>query len=268
MIDLNKYNQKVLAIIGTSVIVGFIVLIISGIVGLISTLDFEDEPTRDKGIVIDQNQIIDTTISTFSQNISILEPYQLDTALPIFLIPIGQKDQETKRDKVLTAGIGFESYSKEKDYYYSNFTGLFNNFVLIDYVRNIRIPIFSKKIALTEWAYLKIGDAKLILFKGTDTDINKDGLLNDDDFQSLFVFSVSDLKTKELRFENQTVNNFEPLRMTSKIYVRTGVDINGDKKFHEYKEPTDLYFFDVSTGEKETLVPENIKKQIQKILNK
>lgn len=268
MKDLNKYNQTILAIIGTTVIVGFAILIIVGIITLISTLDIGDKTIRDQGIVVDQNQIVDTTISTFSQNISILEPYQLDTTLPVFLIPIGQKDQETKRSKVFTAGIGFSTYEAVEDYYYSSFTGLFNNFVLIDYVRDIRIPIFTKKIAISEWAYIKIDSIKLILFKGTDTDINEDGLLNEDDFQSLFVFSVSDLKIKELRFDHQTVKSFEPLKMTSKIYVRTGKDINYDKKFNYYKEPTDLYFYDVATGEKETLVPENIKKQIQNILNK
>lgn len=268
MKDLNKYNQKILAIIGTTIIVGFAILIIVGIVTLISTLFFENRPLRDEGIVIDKNQIVDTRISTFSQNISILEPYQLDTALPVFLIPIGQKDQETKRSEVFTAGISFSTYETVEDYYYSSFTGLFNNFVLIDYVRNIRIAIFTKKIAVSEWAYIKIDSIKLILFKGTDTDINKDRLLNEEDFQSLFVYSVSDLKIKELKFDHQTVLSFEPLKMTSKIYVRTGKDINYDKKFNSYKEPTDLYFYDIANGEKETLVPENIKKQIQNILNK
>ena len=114
---------------------------------------------------------------------------------------------------------------------------------------------------------MKIDSVQLILFKGTDTDLNRDGKLNDDDFQSLFVFDVKTLKTKELKFENQTVRNFEPLSKTSKIYVRTGRDINGDKKFDYYDEPTDLYFYDVATGESETLVPENIKKTIQDILN-
>lgn len=268
MKDLQKYNQRLLAIIGTTILAALGLSIVIGLIAFIASLiDFDNTPHRDAGIVIDQNQVIDTTKSTFVQNISILEPYQLDTILPVFIIPIGQKDQETKRTKILTAGMNFSSLDYAEDYYYSSFTGLYNNFVLLDYVRDIRIPIFKTKVALTEWAYMKIDASQLILFKGTDTDLNGDGLLNDDDFQSLFIFDVAGLELKELRFEEQTVRNFEPLSMTSKIYVRTGKDINSDNEFDYYKEPTDLYFYDVATGEKETLIPEDIRAQIQKILN-
>lgn len=267
MIDLKKYNQRLLAILGTLVCLGLFILIIIGLFDFISSQLRRNRPTKkDSGIVIDQNQVIDTTMFSFSQKISILEPYQLDTAKPVFIIPIGQKDQTTKRIKVLTAGMAFSS-SPVEEYYYSSFRGLYNNFVLIDYLRDIRIPIFNSKIALTEWAYMKIDETQLILFKGTNNDINEDGRLNDNDFQSLFVFNVQTLEIKELSFKNQTVREFEPLKMTTKIYVRTGIDLNQDKKFEYSKEPTDLYFYDVSTGESETLVPENIKKKIQQILN-
>ena len=197
-----------------------------------------------------------------------MEPYQLDSAHPVFIIPIGQKDQKTERIKVLSAGLSLTSADYFDDYYYSSFSGLYNNFVFIDYIRNIKMALFDKKMAFTDWAYMKVDATQLILFMGTDRDINKDGVLNDDDFQSLFVFDVAKRKLKELKFENQTVRSFEPLSKTSKIYVRTGRDINSDNKFDDYKEPTDLYFYDVATGEKETLVPEDVKSKIQGILNK
>ncbi len=266
--DLKKYNQRLLAILGTLACIGLLILVLIGLFEFISTQKrrHNNSMMNDQGIVIDQNQVIDTNVFSFSQEISILEPYQLDTTKPVFIIPIGQKDQKTKRTNVITAGLGFSSSSVE-EYYYSSFSGMYNNFVLIDYIRDIKVPVFNSKIALTDWAYMKIDDNQLILFKGTDKDINGDGRLNEDDFQSLFVFDVQTLKLKVLSFENQTVRDFEPLKMTSKIYVRTGKDINKDKKVDYYDEPTDLYFYDVSTGESETLVPEDIKKKIQDILN-
>lgn len=266
--DINKYNQRLLAVIGTLVLLIVLVFAISGMVAFISRMSYKMKPRRATGIVIDQNQLVDTTTSVLSQNISILEPYQLDTLQPVFIIPIGQKDQRTDRIEVLAAGMSFSQDEYVKDYYYSSFSGLYNNFVLIDYVRDIKIPLFDKKVALTEWAYMKVDSTQLILFKGTDNDLNEDGLLNEDDFQSLFVFEVASRKLKELKFENQTVRSFEPLNMTSKIYVRTGKDLNGDKIYSYNREPTDLYFYDVATGEKETLVPEGVKLQIQAILNK
>ncbi len=266
--NLQKYNQRLLAIIGTLAVLGLLLLIFIGLFDFIERqMRRSNRSDNVSGIVIDQNQVIDTSAFEFVQEISILEPHQLDSAKPVFIIPIGQIDQKNKLSKLLPAGMAFDSYSYTEDYFYSSYTGLYNNFVLIDYTRNIKQPIFNSKIALTEWAYMKVDTSQIILFKGTDQDLNKDGRLNDDDFQSLFVFNVGTLETKELRFDNQTVRDFEPLKKTSKIYVRTGKDINANKKFDSYTEPTDLYFFDVATGESETLVPEEIKKKIQDILS-
>jgi len=266
--DLKKYNQRLLAVIGTGALLAVAIGLIAALVSLVSSFNFGNDSRRDNGIVIDQNQVVDTNTTSFVQAISILEPYQLDTIEPVFVVPIGQKDQEHKIRSIATAGLSFRSYESESDYYYNSFSGLYNNFVLIDYTRDIKIPIFSSKIALTEWAYLKIGESRLILFKGTDTDLNEDGLLNNDDFQSLYVYDVQELKLTKLDFDNQTVRDFEPLSLTSKIYVRTGIDINDDKKFKYASEPTDLYIYDVKTGEKETLVPKKVKEKIQDILSR
>lgn len=264
--DLKKYNQRILAIIGTLLLGGLIFLMIAGIIEFISNLNWNPRPKRQSGIVIDKNQIIDTTQFSFKQEISLLEPVQLDSAQPIFIIPIGQKDQKEKRKDIAMAGLNFGS-SYTDDYSYESYYGLYNNFVFLDYKRELRISIFNSKVAITEWAYMKIDTSRLILFKGTDTDLNEDGRLNSADFQSLFVFNIRTLKIKELRFKNQTVEDFKPLTKTSKIYVWTGKDINNDNKFNSYDEPTDLYFFDVKTGEKEPLVSDEVKKEIQEILS-
>ncbi len=267
--NLQKYNQTLLAILGTLAALGLLILIFIGLFDFISRqIRNSNRSVNDSGIVIDQNQVVDTATFEFIQEISILEPFQLDSAKPVFIIPIGQKDQTNKRSKMLTAGLSFGSASYSEDYYYSSFRGLYNNFVLIDYLRNIRQPIFNSKIALTEWAYMKIDTSQIILFKGTDHDLNKDGRLNDDDFQSLFVFNVSSKQITELKFNNQTVLEFDPLLKTNKIYVRTGKDTNKDNVYDTYSEPTDLYFYDVATNESETLVPEEIKMHIQEILSK
>lgn len=265
-VNLPKYNQRLLAILGTLAVITLAVIMVVGAVIFISDLiPRRLTPRTPSGIVIDQDQVVDTSAFSFSQEISILEPYQLDSASPVFIIPIGQKDQRTRRTSIRTGGLSFSGQAE--DYIYSSFSGLYNNFVFIDYTRDIKRPVFDSKIALTEWAYMKVDSSQLILFKGTDKDVNKDGRLNDDDFQSLYVFDIATIEVKELRFENQTVREFEPLSMTSKIYVRTGIDLNGDKEFSYYNEPTDLYFYDVATGDSETLVPLDVKKEIQDILN-
>jgi len=270
-IDLDKYNKRLLAIIGTVAVAGTVIIVLIAVAGtfynFFSHSFRSDRRAQNNGIVLNQDQVIDTKTHDFHQELSINKPYQLDTIAPVFIVPISQIDQTTKRMEIATAGMAFGSSYYSDDYQYSNFSGLYNNFVLLDYTRNIQKEIFHKKVAITEWAFLKIDTTKLIVLLGTDEDSNKDGRLNDDDFQSLFVFDVNTLKSKVLRFENQTVRSLEPLKLTSKIYVRTGKDLNDDKKFDHIKEPTDLYFYDVRTGEHETLIPTNVKERIQGILN-
>lgn len=270
-INLDTYNKRLLAILGTVVGFGIIIIILILIAGttyeLVRNIN-HDKKKSNHGIIVNQNKVIDTTTHSVHQELSILEPYQLDTISPVFIVPIGQKNQTSKNIKIQQAGLAFGSGSYSKNYEYSNFNGLYNNFVLIDYTKNFQKELFSKKVALTEWAYLKIDETKLIVVKGTDSDTNEDGILNKNDFQSLFVFNLDNLELKTLKFKNQTVRSFEPLKMTTKIYVRTGKDLNNDKSFKSYKEPTDLYFYDVTTGEYETLIPKNVKEKIQGILNK
>lgn len=264
--NLQKYNQWLLSVLGSLAIIGLLVILFAAIIELVPSRSYTPE-IADQGIVINQNRVVDTSNYSFVQEISIQKPYQLDTSKAVFLVPISQKDQKTRRLTFITGGIGFGK-SSVKNYHYSSYIGLYNNFVLIDYTRNVRLPIFKSKIALTEWAYMEVNNSQLILFLGTNKDMNKDGVLNDDDFQSLFVFDMNTLRIKELEFKNQTVREFEPLRMTSKIYVRTGRDLNKDGVFDSRKEPSDLYFYDVSTEQSETLVPEEVKRQVQEILSK
>jgi len=268
---LNRYNQRLLAIIGTLALVGLF-LIIAGIVYEFVSSELRSNRQRNlrnNGVVIDQNQVIDTSAFTFTQQISILQPYQLDSTKPVFIIPIGHKNQKSKRFSIAQAdGRLISSYTTTSDYYYSNFSGLYNNFVLIDYTREIKMPVFKSKVAITDWAYMKIDSTQLILFKGTNKDLNEDGQLNKEDFQSLFILNVKTVKIRELSFENQTVREFSPLNKTSKIYVRTGRDIDKNNFFDYGTEPTDLYFYDVTTGENETLVPDSVKLIIQNILNR
>lgn len=267
--NLQKYNQKLLAIFGTMVSIALAVILLVALFDFLgdSFFNSRNKPSKPRGVVIDQQQFLDTTAFEYTQQISVLEPYQLDTTQPIFLIPIGQKDQKTRLGKVAVAGWSSQEYASE-DYYYSSFSGLFNNFVLVDYTTDEKLPVFQTKVAITEWAYLKIDTTQIILFKGTDTDTDGNGMLNSDDYQSLFVYNVQNRKVGNLRFDNETVLSFEPLSLTSKFYVRTGKDIDGDLEFSSYSEPTDLYFYDVYTGESETLVPNEIKAELQRILGK
>lgn len=252
-----------------------IVIAVIGLIVLLTILLFslkifknKDRYTDRSGIIVDTEKIVDTSFYSIEQEISINEPYQVDSFKPIFIIPIGQINYRNKKYNVSESGLNFTESSYDKAYEYSNFHGLFNNFVLIDYSRNIKTTIFKQKVALTEWAILKINNERLILFKGINKDNNKDGVLNEDDFQSLFVYNLNSMLLKEFSFKNQTVLEFKPLKLTSKVYVRTGKDLNNDNKYNYNSEPKDLYIYDAETGESEVLVPQNIKTEIHNILNK
>ena len=169
MEKLTKYNQKLLAIIGTTIVGGAVLAIVIGIGGLIiSAIDFGGG--TDNGIQIRNNRAnqTDSTVIIRTQAITFNDPIQLDTAQAKFIIPVGHVNLETEERIKIESGSGIKYSNTE--YRYDSYYGLFNNFIFYDYKSDFKAKIFNNKIAITHWSYLRIDSNELLLFKGTKND--------------------------------------------------------------------------------------------------
>ena len=264
MDKLMKYNQKLLAIIGTTIIAIAIITLIIGIVAAIGFFadfggDYDDEGIQVREIAIEEEDtaFIRTQVITFH------DPIQLDTAKAVFIIPVGQVNLE-QNEKIGLVGSGSFSSSYRFDSYY----GLYNNFILFEHESKQRTKIFDGKVALTNWANIKVGDNELLLFKGVSEDFNKDGLINLADFQSLYAFYISDKKLIKYSFEGKTVLSFELMNKTNLIAIRLGIDQNGNYSFDSSTEPQEILILNLDNRTVGNLIPPNMTNEIQQIMDK
>lgn len=151
-----------LAIIGTTVIAlaGLTLLIGLG-AAIISMIDFSDP--EDNGIRVRNVAATssDSTEITRTQEVTFNVPLQLDTAQAKYVIPIGQVNVETDPNQGFNNGGGLKISSG--GYRYQPHYGLFNNFIYLDYAKDLQHKLFDKQVAITHWAFLKHESSNMIL---------------------------------------------------------------------------------------------------------
>lgn len=262
--NLVKYNQRILAIIGTTIIVILVVFVLFGI-GLLIIQMIDSTAGRDTRLKVENISEKDSSLIIRSQNITFEQPIQLDTSRAIFIIPVDQVnlDREELIKKADRTVLNFSSggYSYESHY------GLHNNFILINNEKGITKQIFDKKVAISEWVYINIKGTTAILFSAADFDSNKDYVLDSDDFQKLYVYYIDDNLLVEYDFSGQTVLRFEPMNKTNMVSILTGIDKNEDNTFKYNNEPTNIYSLNIIERKTDEMVSDAIKRRLQKIID-
>ncbi|MGV3541263.1 MAG: hypothetical protein ACO1OQ_15715 [Rufibacter sp.] len=270
MDKLTRYNQKLLAVFGTILIIGASLAILIGL-GFFLYSIFQKGTDIEAGVQLQNTNVPADAPTVRTQQISFGDPVQVDSAKAMYLIPVGQVNLEVKEKIYKRRGIGSSSNFEggyEKDGYIDSYDGIFNNFILYEHVGNTRTRLFSNKVAIHNWSNVKIKDTKLLLFTGADTDSNKDNLLDEDDFQNLYVYFLGDKKLVPFKLSGRTVLNYEVMENTNLIYIKVGVDKNKDFKFDWETEPKEILTLNIHSRKLEELVLPGLKKEIQSILDK
>jgi hypothetical protein len=265
MDKLTRYNQKLLAIIGTIVLAaGAIAIVISMGLFIVSLIDFSDS-SNNNGLRAQNQQTTNTDSVEVvrTQEISFSTPYQLDTAQAKYIIPVGQVDLE------LSEKVSYEMSklaSRSNDYRYTSYYGLFNNFIYFNDANDVKKKLFEGRIVITRWDFLKMDSVEMLLFQGTTSDHNKDGHLNDD-YQSLYAYFIDNGEMKTYAFEHKTVLGFEPMKKTHYIAVSLGIDKNKDFDFESSHEPQEVVLLDIKTGTIKKLISDEMKMELQQAVD-
>lgn len=266
MNKLTRYNQKLLAIIGTTIIVAAGLTLLIGLGGLLFSLtDFSD--TDDNGIRIQNPTTVanDSVEFVRTQEVTFNAPSQLDTAQTKFIVTVGQVNLETEENVRFNSGRGLKFSSG--GYGYQSYYGLFNNFVYIDYSKDLSRKLFDQQVAITHWAFLKNGSIEVLLFKGTSTDDNLDNQMDSNDYQSLFAYYLNDQQLKQYDFESKTVLNFDPMKKTDLVSIELGIDKDQDFNFESTSEPQVISALNIRTRKIEPIVSDEMKDEIQGIID-
>lgn len=265
---IKNYNQKLLAVLGT-------VIVLLAIVGLISITTFAiTELSRsyrynnqDDGILSDEKIEELQQKNKRQQLISYEIPRLVDTLNLVYIIPISHKTLNSAEfiDEEI---MGLLNMSSDLDYeidkrYSRQYYGDFNNLLIYDYKNGNIEKLFTSRVNFRNIQTEYFDDDILILFMVATTDTYKDGVVNQLDYKTLYLYSLKDRKLREIKLENADVYQMNFVENSKDLLIKFGLDHNKDGKFDEYSEPSVIKWYDFQSGELKTIVSKEIDKELQ-----
>ncbi len=238
---LKNYNQKLLAVLGSILVlmatIGLIMLIFFGITEIRRSLRYNHQ---EEGILSDEKIDELQKENKRQQLISYDFPRLVDTANLIYIVPVSHKtlsDPEFIDEGTLGLMDMSESNLKSEKRYSKNYYGSFNNLLIYDLNKKLLKKLFTERINFNEINIEYFNDDILVLFKAAETDSYKDGVINLDDFKSLYIYSIKEQRLRQIRLENSDVANFSFVNNSKDLIIQFGLDQDKDGKFDDYREP-------------------------------
>ncbi len=263
---IKNYNQKLLAVLGT-------VVTLIAIVGLISISVFAITEIRrsfrhtntDEGILSDEKIMELQQENKRKQLISYEAPQLIDTVNLVYIIPVSHKTLNSAEfidDEPLGLLDSGGSYKANKRYS-KQYYGDYNNLLIYDYKNHNVEKLFIKRINFGNIRTEYFKDDILVLIEAATDDTYKDGVVNQLDYKTLFIYSLSGKRLKEVKLENADVSQVNFVENSKDLIIKFGIDHNNDGKFDQYSEPSLIKKYDYNTGELIDIVSENINNELQ-----
>lgn len=264
MDKLARYNQKLLAAIGTLALVAVaVILIITLIVWIISlssnyssvdnTLQVPDSLGQDDGKI--------------KQLVSFQEPELVDTLNNIYIIPVTQRTLEKPMNKK-DYRIVKEAYSSSNDFYYSDWgIGSYNNLIVYRKNEARKRALFDFRINITRYHHRIILDKFYLFIVGTKGDTNKDGAYTNDDLDNLYIYDFENEYLKTISLEHAGFEGSNNLYETEEMILSFGMDINNNGEFDELREPIRLKHYSIPMDELTDFIPGDLQDQLQEIID-
>lgn len=274
MEKLKKYNQKLLAIIGSiAVLILFFSL-------CMITYEFARKIGRNwdyQTNVQTVNNIEETEEGKIrKQSVSFGDLVLIDSLTKTHLIPIGLKtlkDAEYLEEEEGMYAFMDATESSYEDYSYKKIrkgyseSGDFNNIVIYKQLTDSLFNIFNNKVCISKFEVIQIDNNKYIVLKVSSTDTNKDGKLDSDDFNSCFIYDLQELSLNAIEFKNMMYSSYDLIFDEEKIALYFYEDKDGNMELDYYSEPRKTYIYDLISKKHEILINSELENKLQKIVD-
>ena len=267
MEKLKKYNQKLLAIIGTLAVLLLSGLTIFAIVALIMELTKPDYVHVDDSFTIETP--IEDSIKYRDQTVTFRKPILTDTTNSKYLIPVSQIRlgvPEAYEDAQFNL-ISGSGYRKKRYYASSRRSGNFNNFILNFTKTGKEEIIFKQRSFITSYQFFEVDSNVYIIFEASINDLNKDKKLNARDLKSFFCFNVSQNKLTEVSLADKGLLDSFIDYNSNTFTLEFGVDKNKNGSIDYSEEPSILKSFNYLIGELTDLISEKSINEVQRIID-
>jgi len=266
---IKNYNQKLLAVLGTvAILIGIFALI------LIAVFTIEEigrnfrNNNQDDGILSDERIEELQKENKRKQLISYETPRLVDTLNLVYIIPVSHKTLNSAEyidEEVLGLLDMHGSYKSDKRYS-RRYYGDFNNLLIYDYKTHRIDKLFTDRINFGDIQTEYFKDDILILFTASTQDTYKDGVINQEDYKTLFIYSMTNKKLREVKLDKAAVSQINFVEKTKNLIIQFGIDHNRDGKFDQHSEPIIIKKYDFKSGKLIDIVSQEINTELQKKL--
>lgn len=268
---IKNYNQKLLAVFGTLLGLVAVIGLVFFLYVAISEFFWDTYEYEDEGILSHEKVEELLEENKRQQLVTYNDPQLLDTVNMVYLVAVSHRFLDTP--EYIDGGVlgllnTFEPKSSSKlDYRYSQqYYGYFNNMLLYDYKKNQLVKIIEKRVNFDEFQVEYFENDIIVWFKASTKDTYKDGVINQNDLRSLFLYSLKERKLKEINIDNADVKRVSFVENQKDIFITFGLDKNENGRFDRKEEPTQIKLYNFETGEISNLVSNQIHQELQKSL--
>lgn len=249
MDKIKRYNQVILAIAGTLAIV-----LCLGI-GMVFLVDMskqfgwgQQEPT---GIPSDERAASRPKQEVPKDLVSFAQIEVIDSVAKVYCFPVMQ--------------AGSEDSGGGKTYFYPR-PPLANNLLLHFGRTNELVSVFDDRIGITAFNAELISGEMWIFITATNFDSNRDGMLNTQDMQDLYVYRVSKRQLMQFPQEQGTFLGRLLTHDASSVYLRYGIDRDDNGWYDHSREPKYIFLANLLNGDCQPLVPQELADELQRRL--
>lgn len=266
---IEKYNQRILAVLGTVAVIFLIVALIAFIsITIREHRRFNDDDIETGILSVEKIEKLQKE-NKREQVISFENPRLIDTLNSVYIIPVSHKTLNEQEDigKTLNAFSSSDSYEPSDSRYSNQYYGSFNNLIVFNSKDGTNKKLFDKRVNFNQIKTEYFEDDILLLMIVSEKDTYKDGVINLLDFKVLYIYSLGKKELKKIGIAGMDVFNYKFLNNEKNLTILFGVDKNNDGQFEEYNEPTLIKKYDFKNGKLTDIVDEKINANLQKTLD-
>ena len=266
MSKLNRYNQVLLAIIGT---VTLIFLVVGGILIIVSLYQDLSWGNEYEELSLMSNEKVEELVkdSLRKELISFSRIVLIDSINEKYLLPVDQAhliDGEFVNDDEL---LGLtNTFINGKETYYSRDNN-YNNLLIWDRKNSEISALFEYRVSINDFQILSSNERLFVLIIVTKDDTNKDGFLDYKDLEQAFIYLSNTDNLIEIPSTNRDFLDFTKTYPDEEIILLYGIDENEDGVYQRNKEPSFFYELDLLNGKTELLVDKGMLLELQRKLD-
>ena len=200
-------------------------------------------------------------------------------AIGVGQITLNEPESNEKVEKVVVTGSRIPDPRKQPDANTlptSPISGKFNNVLIFDRRDGTFTKLFDKRLAVSSFQYGWRTTPEVLIIFATERDTDKDGALDDDDLQDIYIYTFADKKMHKVDTAGIKPTEILDIPDLDYVVVKARRDRNNDGETVAYNsyskqkrepEPAVLVRVDLKTFAASSFVPENMMQDLQKTLD-